>query len=308
MCNADFLQIHDGRTSADQLLGRFCGSELPLGGKIMSSREYLYLYFRSDASHAGDGFSLSWISSDPICGGNITATTYGVISSPGSPGNYPPDRDCWWRLSANPGKRIQLHFMVMKIESHPSCSFDYLAIHDGLGDEAALLEKYCNTSHPEPFISPANELSLHFHSDSDSTDTGFQIHYTVVEGVPGCGGTFTSLNGEISSPTKDGKYQDNLECEYLIKLSPGSRILIEFNELEIESHNECSFDYLELYEGGTDRDPLVARYCGSNKIDSYTSQGNKLLFKFRSDFSNSGKGFRITYSIGEYIPCLQLRY
>lgn len=187
----------------------------------------------------------------------------------------------------------------MQLESHVDCAFDYVAIHDGLREESEVLEKFCNTSHPEPFISPSNEIAVHFHSDADNTDTGFQIHYTIVEGVPGCGGTYTSLSGEISSPTKDGQYEHNLECEYLIKMSAGSRIAIEFTELDIEDHSDCGFDYLELYEGGSDRDPLVRRYCGSQVPNTYKSLGNKLLLRFKSDYSNSGKGFRITFSIGE---------
>lgn len=298
-CAFDFLQIHDGSNSAAQILGRFCGSQLPKGGNFLSTRDSLYLFFRSDASHTNDGFKLSWTTVEGVCGEYIETNSYGTIASPGSPGNYPPSRDCWWRLSAPPGKRIHLHFLTMRIESHVDCGFDYLAIHDGHQEESQVLEKFCNTSHPEPFVSPGHELSLHFHSDATNTDTGFQIHYSVVEGIPGCGGTFTGLSGEISSPVKDGEYHNNLECEYLIKLAPGSRISIEFNEFSLEYHSDCSFDFLELYEGGSDRDPLVRRYCGQEVPNSYQSQGNKLLFKFKSDYSNPSKGFRISYTVGE---------
>lgn len=229
----------------------------------------------------------------------MNATTYGTITSPGSPGHYPPNRDCWWYLSAPPGKRIQLHFLTMQIESHVDCSFDYLSLHDGLQEESTLLEKFCNTSHPEPFTSPGNELALHFHSDADNTDTGFQIHYTVVEGTPGCGGTFTGMSGELASPVKNGEYLHNLECEYLIRVPQGQRIQVEFLEFDLEMHGECDFDFLEMYEGGSTRDPLVRRYCGNIQPDVYKSQGSKLLFRFKTDYSNSGKGFRISYTIGE---------
>lgn len=63
-----------------------------------------------------------------VCGGEISVETYGTIASPGSPGNYPPNRDCIWQLSAPPGKRIQLHFFTMQLESHETCQFDYLAV------------------------------------------------------------------------------------------------------------------------------------------------------------------------------------
>lgn len=188
----------------------------------------------------------------------------------------------------------------MQLESHFNCSYDYLAIHDGNQEDAPLLESYCNTTHPEPFTSPGNEVSLHFHSDGENTDTGFQLHYSVVSGIPGCGGTFTGLSGEIASPMKDGEYHNNIECEYLIKMPPGSRIEVEFTDFSLEYHSECSFDFLELYEGGSDQDPLVKRYCGTQKPEAYQSQGNKLLFKFKSDYSNPSRGFKISYRIGEW--------
>lgn len=109
----------------------------------------------------------------------------------------------------------------MQLESHETCQYDYLAvnpsqfyrllmlrdfysinwisihsqIYNGLSAEGQLLEKFCNTSHPEPLSSTSNELTLQFHSDGDSSDMGFQIHYTVVDGIPGCGGTFTASSG-----------------------------------------------------------------------------------------------------------------
>lgn len=298
-CRYDFLQIHDGATSAAQHLGRFCGSHLP-PTTFLSTRNTLYMFFRSDSSSASGGFELKWVSERPTCGGTVNTTTYGTIKSPGAPGNYPPNRDCWWYLAAPPGKRIQFHFLTMAIEAHRDCSFDYLAIHDGHRDEANVLEKFCNTSHPAPFITPGHEAALHFHSDADSTDTGFQIHYSVVEGVPGCGGTFTALSGEFGTPVKDGSYPENLECEYLISMAPGTRIEIEFLEFGLEEHSDCSFDFLEIYEGATDRDPLVRKICGSDMPPPYKSLGSKLLFKFRSDYSNNNKGFRVSYKIGKW--------
>lgn len=155
------------------------------------------------------------------CGGDITTDSHGTIASPGSPGRYPPNRDCIWKLSAPPNKQIQLHFYTMQLESHETCQYDYLAvsstnwmdsfsyktwtsnylefnfpqIYNGLSTDGQLLDKFCNTSHPEPLSSSSNELTLHFHSDGDSNDMGFQIHYTVVDGIPGCGGTYTASSG-----------------------------------------------------------------------------------------------------------------
>lgn len=298
-CMFDYLQIHDGVNSAANLLGRFCGTTKPLGGSFLSTINSLYLFFRSDASNNHDGFTISWTSTEPGCGFTKDVTEFGTISSPGSPGNYPPNRDCWWRLTAPQGKLIQFHFLTMKIESHVDCAFDYLEIRDGLTMESPVIEKYCNTSHPAPVTSATNEVSLHFHSDADSTDTGFQIHYTVIEGMPGCGGIFTGLAGDISSPSAGGAYHHNLECEYLIQVPAGSRISLTFQEFELEHDSSCNFDYLEIYEGASTLGNMIRRYCGSTIPPAYNSQGNKLLLKFKTDQSVSQKGFRLAYSLSE---------
>lgn len=247
-CRYDWLQIHDGRSSASFMIGRFCGTTLPNNGNIISTHNMLYLWFRSDNSTTHSGFSLTWNSIAPVCGGEIDATTslYGTIASPGSPGNYPPNRDCLWVIRSSPGKRIQLNFFGLKLESHESCDYDYLAIHNGDTDEHPLLEKFCNSTQPAPLLAPQNEVTLHFHSDGDSTDTGFQIHYSVVEGIPGCGGTFTNLRGEFGSPVEDGRYPHNMVCDYVIKLPPNIKIAIEFKEFHLEQHSMCQFDYLAV--------------------------------------------------------------
>jgi cubilin len=72
------------------------------------------------------------------------------------------------------------------IESHTTCDYDYLEIHSGVTVESKSLEKYCNSTVPAPLLTPGNTATIHFHSDEDKQDIGFQIAYSVVEGIPGC--------------------------------------------------------------------------------------------------------------------------
>lgn len=174
----------------------------------------------------------------------------GRIESPGSPGNYPGNRDCIWTLSAPPGKRIQLIFFTLRLEAHETCQYDYLAVYDGLLIEGEPLEKFCNTTTPDTYISPGNELTLKFHSDEEGTDTGFQIHYSIVEGFPGCGGTFTAFKGELGSPTQNGRYPKNVDCTYRIVMprKNETRVKLTFLEFNLEGGRSCSFDYVEVNE------------------------------------------------------------
>lgn len=61
------------------------------------------------------------------CGGELTGT-YGSISSPGYPGNYPVNRNCIWTISTDPGLLITFAFGTLSLEHHENCSYDYLEV------------------------------------------------------------------------------------------------------------------------------------------------------------------------------------
>lgn len=178
----------------------------------------------------------------------MNVTGHGTISSPGAPGNYPINRDCEWKFLAPPGKRIQFLFYTLMIESHASCGFDYLEIHSGVGIETPSLGKYCNSTIPAPVLTPGNTATIHFHSDGDGSDAGFQIAYSVIEGIPGCGGIYTAPRGDLSSPTDivTGSYKNNLVCDYVIRMPKDSRVRVEFMKFNLEESSTCKFDRVEV--------------------------------------------------------------
>lgn len=183
-----------------------------------------------------------------VCGGDLNVTTHGTIATPGSPGNYPMNSNCEWFITAPPGKRIQFLFYTLMIEAHDTCNFDYVEIHSGLGVETASLGKFCNSTNPPPLLTPGHTATIHFHSDGDSNDVGFQIAFSVVEGVPGCGGIYTASKGEVMSPTgiDDGKYKHNMICEYVLQMPTGSRVRVNFKKFALEDSAGCKFDRVEV--------------------------------------------------------------
>lgn len=54
--------------------------------------------------------------------------TYGSISSPGYPGNYPVNRDCFWTISTSPGLLITFAFGTLSLGHHENCSYDHLEV------------------------------------------------------------------------------------------------------------------------------------------------------------------------------------
>ncbi|KAG7161827.1 Cubilin-like 2 [Homarus americanus] len=298
-CNFDWLQIHDGLQMSSQLIGRFCGTSLPgNNGSIISTHNFLYLWFHSDHSVAGFGFNFTWNTTDPVCGEDFHGQEYGSFNSPGYPGRYPINRDCYWTVTVQPGKRIKFHFATLQIEVHPNCSFDFLEIRDGLTETGQSLGKFCTTQAPPPVTTSGSEAFLHFHSDVSISDTGFHISYSAEPGTPGCGGLLTNDVGEFSAPTLSDTYEHNQHCEWLIRVPAGETIQLNISELHVEHHPGCFFDYLAVRDGRRDTAPLLGKFCGpsTHRPEPIISTHNYLRVKFRTDSSISNRGFLANYT------------
>ncbi|XP_076437271.1 cubilin-like isoform X2 [Babylonia areolata] len=295
-CNFDFLQIHDGPTASSHIIGKYCGNQLPNGGRINSTHHQLYFWFKSDASVASDGFSLSWTSADPVCGGILNNASHGAISSPGYPGNYPHSRDCVWVVSVPLGNNIMITFAALALEHHPNCTFDFLEIRSGVTSEAPLLQRYCSTSTPAPVTTLGSNAYVLFHTDNSLTDRGFHITYAAVPAGSGCGGVLTGPEGNFTSPNYPNTYQHNAECEWTITTNRGDNIVLTFNAFRLESGYRCRFDFLEIRDGGNASSPVLSRLCGRSTPSQITSSGNRLFIKFRTDGSVAHTGFSVSYT------------
>ncbi|KAK6490308.1 cubilin [Huso huso] len=293
-CNYDFLQIHDGDSASGFMIGKYCGTAAP--AELFSSHNSLYFWFRSDHSINAGGFTVAWESREPECGGELTGT-YGSINSPGYPGNYPPNRDCYWTISVNPGLLITFSFGTLSLEHHDNCNYDYLEIRDGLLPEDAALGKYCSTGSPPPLQTTGPYAWVHFHSDFTISDRGFHITYTTSPSDPGCGGTYTDSEGIIISPNWPNPYANNRQCVYVIRQPADELIYLNFTNIDLESHGSCSFDYIEVRDGSSETDALIGKYCGSELPAPITSTSNRLWIKFKSDASITKGGFRAMYQV-----------
>lgn len=293
-CDADFLQIHDGGSASAYIIGRYCGQNNPK--ELSSTHNALYFWFRSDSTLNKDGFTVSWQSQDPVCGGHLTAP-YGSINSPGYPGNYPPSRDCYWTVTVDPGLLITFAFGSLNLENHTDCHYDYLELRDGLLPEDPVLALYCSSTAPAPVRTTGPNAWIHFHSDEVVTDRGFHITYTTSPSDPGCGGTYTDPEGIIISPNWPNNYAHNRQCIYLIRLPQGERVSLNFTHMTLENDISCDFDYVEVRDGMQETAPLIGKYCGSVLPVPLTSSSNTMWIRFKSDNSASHAGFRAVYTV-----------
>ena len=122
-----------------------------------------------------------------------------------------------------------------------------------------------------------------------------EFSYSISE-VRSCSGTrvLTEPTGVISSPNYPQNYGDNADCSWKITAPPSYGVVaLQFDSLETEG---CSYDYVEIRDGDSSASPLLKKLCGTRKSPfRVISNGPSLFVRFRSDRSESDKGFRAVY-------------
>lgn len=214
-CSCDFLEVRDGRGPFSELIGRYCGHELPQS--IRSTRGGLYLRLVTDSGPVSTGLIAKFSIVPNSCGEyfyNITDSAK-TLSYPLNSGNYTNNANCMWVFNV-PGSEyynMVLHFDRMDIQkgSNGVCNTDYLEVYDnlhsgmvyeGLGADVVFAgteqthvqvgfwdarnvrtkHVYCGGLLPPTFVSKTNQVFVRFRSDSEVTGRGFSITATSTSG------------------------------------------------------------------------------------------------------------------------------
>ncbi|XP_006159809.2 LOW QUALITY PROTEIN: cubilin [Tupaia chinensis] len=288
-CPHEFLQIHDGDSSAAYQLGRFCGSSTP--PELLSSDNALYFHLYSEHLRKERGFTIRWETQQPECGGKLTGT-YGSIKSPGYPGNYPPGRDCVWSIITTPGLLITFTFGTLSLEHHDDCSKDYLEIRDGPLRQDPVIGKFCTTLSIPPLQTTGPFARVHFHSDTHISDQGFHITYLTSPSDLHCGGNYTDPEGELLTDLA-GPFINDRQCIYIIQQPQEEQVEIIFTHVELESQRGCSHSYIEVQENQT----LLGKVCGNETLSHIKSITNNIWIRLKIDASVEKASFRAVYQV-----------
>ncbi|XP_045714845.1 CUB domain-containing protein 2 [Phyllostomus hastatus] len=111
-----------------------------------------------------------------------------------------------------------------------------------------------------------------------------------------CGGVLSAPSGNFSSPNFPRPYPYNTECSWLIVVAEGSSVLLTFHAFDLEYHDTCSFDFLEIYNGAAaEPGNLLGRFCGQVPPPPFTSSWHVLSVIFHSDKHVASRGFSAGY-------------
>ena len=102
-------------------------------------------------------------------------------------------------------------------------------------------------------------------------------------GSGACGGSFSTSNGAITSPSYPDNYPDHAICIYTISQPNDTVIQLNFLSfiLKDSSVSTCNYydDNLEIRDGPLHESPLLARLCGSTIPAQIQSSQNQLWMK-----------------------------
>ena len=114
----------------------------------------------------------------------------------------------------------------------------------------------------------------------------------------GCDKYMATPTGSLRSPNYPQNYPHNANCRYTIAISSGLQIALTFRDFAMETHSDCRYDNLRIYDGGNSTAPIVGTFCGTRSPGRIVSTGNMLHLVLKSDFSSSARGFFANYTTG----------
>ncbi|KAL4084328.1 hypothetical protein QTP88_028152 [Uroleucon formosanum] len=233
------------------------------------------------------------------CGKTLQENS-GIFGYSPEPGQEYGDR-CEWRITATHGERIVLNITELDILKSDQCNTDYLEIRDGYWHKSPLLGRFCGSVRIQDLIVTGNSRMLisFMISDKGTKYKGFTANYEAV-----CGGEVmvTDEQGHLESPNFPDDYLPNKECVWKLTAPEGYQVGLKFNVFEIENHDNCFYDYVEIRNGHSADSPLINKYCGYKLPLDVHSSTNKLYVKFLSDSSVQKAGFSATF-MKEYDEC-----
>uniref|UniRef100_A0A2K5DY61 Scavenger receptor cysteine-rich domain-containing protein DMBT1 n=1 Tax=Aotus nancymaae TaxID=37293 RepID=A0A2K5DY61_AOTNA len=145
----------------------------------------------------------------------------------------------------------------------------------------------------------SGSLSHNYQHSEDAgvicSDWWYPITTATARPSSNCGGFLFNASGTFSSPSYPGYYPNNAKCVWEIEVNYGYRINLGFSNLQLEAHNSCSFDYVEIFDGSLNSSHLLGKICNDTR-QIFTSSYNRMTIRFRSDISFQNIGFLAWYN------------
>ncbi|CAH2276337.1 ovochymase-1 [Pelobates cultripes] len=142
--------------------------------------------------------------------------------------NYSDNSLCSWKITVEENKIIQIKILLLDIEYHTNCIYDYLSFDV---EDKVIKYKICGSVAPSPLLIPSNQLSISFFSDDYITGYGFELNFFALPDITvagsGCGSiAVLKEEGKIYTSNYPGLYPSLATCHWLIEAPKGNIIKV----------------------------------------------------------------------------------
>lgn len=163
-----------------------------------------------------------------------------------------------------------------------------------------MLGRFCGSGRlHETIVSTGSRMLVTYVASSKQlSHRGFSANYEAV-----CGGELeVTSSGHLESPNYPEDYLKNKECRWKLVVPPTYTVALRFQSFEIENHDSCVYDYVEVIDGFEHDSPVIGKFCGYKIPPDIKSTSNHLQVIFYSDSSVQKAGFSATF-MKEYNEC-----
>jgi transposase-like protein len=309
-CTTDYLEIRDGYTNQAPVIARLCGQMTGLKDiirPIISTSNRLLVTYRSTSNRRG-----FLAHHETICGGLIMLgnAVYDPLASitrkqetdPSTPSRTPePDLSGTGVINSN------LHNANRSNSSSVDLNQRILINGTSPNENEVLLSSQTNTRYNNlQAQQPTNFRPQHRQMNSDTATTPVATPTAVTTSTVVSSARLDSnqhkqvlnpnmwpvLNSStIQSPNWPEHYRASRECVWQIRAEENHQISLRFDTFDLEPHDSCAYDYVEIRDGETMTSELIGRYCGNRVPSQVLSSGSSMLVKFVSDSDVNKSGF-----------------
>ncbi|XP_046553794.1 deleted in malignant brain tumors 1 protein-like [Haliotis rubra] len=307
-CPYDYVKAFDGNSIDSRMLRVWCDVTTPT---VQSSGRYMTLLFKTDATNTYKGFRLAYLertavtpSPNPQCGTSdlMALTSDQYLQSPGYPNAYPNNDQCVWTITASTSSYVvKIVVLDSVLEGGSNCPYDFVKVYDGRSTSSRMISVWCDRMTPT-VQSSGRYMTLMFKSDTSNTYKGFRLKYfeTAVSPtpVPQCGTTDLTAGTSyqyLQSPGYPNAYPNNDQCVWTITASTSSKVVkIVVLDSVLEGGSDCPYDFVKVYDGRSTSSRMIQVWCDVMR-PTVQSSGRYMTLMFKSDNSNTYKGFRLKY-------------
>lgn len=288
---ADFLQVFDGESNAEPLIGSFTGTTLP--PVITSSQPMLFLQLETGSAETGKGFHANYHSyALPFCQGmEIITSPTGYLDDGSDFFDYGNNMDCGWLFAPEVPVYDSIETMNIQFTKFSLLLGDTLYVHDGPDALSPIMAALSGNSLPQQLTSTGQHFFLNFRTNETDSTSGWEIKYC---GAPPVYCTDTAVLTESFGIIEDGSgdkhYNANTFCHWKIQVPEAEFVTIEFTKVDME----LNYDYVLIRDLNKPYSAPV-RITGNTIPPPFTISSNRVLITFFSDHLKNQSGWELQY-------------